>query len=195
MRTRGAAPTAAVTADPPVALFRLRDLAGGRPATASSAAAGAEAGKAVDSDPATHWTSAAGDAAPWWQVDLGAVQWVHRVAVAWEPVYGSAYDVQVSRDAQTLRAVAEVTVNAAQDVRTTIPSRRARYGRIGVRTRTGASVAFGEVGVMGLAGGAAPPRGAACDPVEAVPAPCVDVRSVVRQRVVRGVSDADVVVP
>ena len=195
MRTRRAATTAAVTADPPVTLFRLQDLAVGRPAIASSAAAGSEAGKALDSDPATHWTSAAGDAAPWWQVDLGAVRWVHRVAVAWEPVYGSGYDVQVSRDAQAWRTVAEVTVNGAQDVRTTIPSRRARYGRIGVRTRTGASVAFGEVGVMGLAGGAAPPRGAACDPVEPVPAPCVDVRSVVRQRVVRGVSDADVVVP
>ena len=97
-----------------------------RPATASSAAARGGQGL-LDSDPATHWTSAAGDVAPWWGSTWGRSGGVHRVAVAWEPVYGSGYDVP-PRDALAWRTVAEVTCSMVpQDLRTTIPTRRARY--------------------------------------------------------------------
>jgi hypothetical protein len=84
-------------------------LSQGRTATASSVEnAGTAAGKAVDGDTGTRWSSAAGDD-QWLQVDLGATASVTRVELAWEAAYAKDYKVQISGDGTTWTDLKSVT--------------------------------------------------------------------------------------
>src|SRR4051812_28993492 len=62
-------------------------LSQGRPATASSTEnSGTPASAAVDGNPATRWSSAAGDP-QWLQIDLGGAATVNQVVLNWERAY------------------------------------------------------------------------------------------------------------
>lgn len=62
------------------------------------------AGKAVDGDPSSRWSSASSDN-QWIQVDLGAARSVARVILRWEAAYGKAYAIQTSTDGATWTTV------------------------------------------------------------------------------------------
>ena len=55
---------------------------------------------AVDGDLTTRWSSAFVDPS-WITVDLGVAQTINQVILRWENAYGTAYQIQVSNDAQT----------------------------------------------------------------------------------------------
>jgi hexosaminidase len=77
------------------------DLAQGRPATASSTETpDFPAANATDGDLGTRWSSQYTDPT-WLQVDLGSVQTVNRVVLAWEAAYGKNYQIQISNDGTT----------------------------------------------------------------------------------------------
>ncbi|WP_157597314.1 discoidin domain-containing protein [Streptacidiphilus rugosus] len=81
------------------------DLAQGRPATASSVETpDFPAGNATDGDTGTRWSSQYVDPT-WLQVDLGSVQTVNRVVLAWEAAYGKNYQIQMSTDGSTWTTV------------------------------------------------------------------------------------------
>ncbi len=79
-----------------------KDLAAGRPVTASSVQDPAlyKPEGAVDGDDATRWSSAASDP-QWIAVDLGSVTPVSHVLLNWETAYAAAYSIQVSLDGKT----------------------------------------------------------------------------------------------
>ncbi|MFD7992122.1 beta-1,3-glucanase family protein [Streptomyces mexicanus] len=86
-------------------------LSRGRPATASSTESAAyPASAAVDGDPGTRWSSAFADP-QWIQVDLGSVQQITRVTLAWEAAYATAYQIQTSTDARTWTTVYSTTTS------------------------------------------------------------------------------------
>ena len=96
-------------------------------------------GFAVDGDTTTRWASAEGSDPQWIAVDLGAVQQVCRVVLAWETAYATAFQVQTSLDAQTwVTAYATTTgpggtqtidfVATARYVRVYGTARTTRYG-------------------------------------------------------------------
>ncbi len=78
-----------------------------KPAVASSfqndgACGSCTAAKALDFDPATRWATSTttGWVDPGWiYVDLGATAAIHRVVLQWDPAYATAYQIQVSGDA------------------------------------------------------------------------------------------------
>ncbi|MEZ0092187.1 family 20 glycosylhydrolase [Streptacidiphilus sp. EB129] len=77
------------------------DLAQGRPTTASSVETpDFPPGNATDGNPTTRWSSLYTDPT-WLQVDLGSVQTVNRVVLAWEAAYGKDYQIQMSDDGST----------------------------------------------------------------------------------------------
>ncbi len=80
-------------------LLAVACLALGRPTTASSVEPTTtyEGRFATDGDGATRWSSGYDDVG-WIQVDLGSVQPVNRVRLAWEPTHARAYQVQVPAD-------------------------------------------------------------------------------------------------
>jgi beta-glucanase (GH16 family) len=72
-----------------------------RPASASSVeATGFEAGKAVDGNSSTRWSSVFADN-QWLAVDLGSTKSLDRVVLRWEAAYGRSYKIQVSNDGTT----------------------------------------------------------------------------------------------
>ena len=83
-------------------------LAVGRPVKASSELTkdgqSYPAAYAADGDPGTRWSSEFSDP-QWLMVDLGTVQVVTQVELAWEAAYGKAYRIEVSVDEQTWREV------------------------------------------------------------------------------------------
>lgn len=77
------------------------DLAAGRPVFASSVEGDAYgAANAVDGNPATRWSSAFSDP-QWLAVDLGMRTRVEEVVLSWETAFATAFELQVSDDAQT----------------------------------------------------------------------------------------------
>ncbi|MET9618417.1 family 20 glycosylhydrolase [Kitasatospora indigofera] len=81
------------------------DLAEGRPTTASSVEVSSfPAVNATDGSLGTRWSSQAVDPS-WLQVDLGSVQTVNRVVLAWEAAYGKDYQLQMSNDGTTWTTV------------------------------------------------------------------------------------------
>ncbi|WP_147463538.1 discoidin domain-containing protein [Cellulomonas triticagri] len=114
-----------------------RDVAVGKPVTASSAENdGLRPAAAVDGDPVTRWSSAAADD-QWIAVDLGEVVPVDRVELDWERAAAADYRVQVRATADAAwTTVATVTsggegtaVHVTEDV-------RARYVRVLAGGRT-----------------------------------------------------------
>jgi F5/8 type C domain/Glycosyl hydrolases family 16 len=86
-----------------------RELSYARPATASSYqddgnCPACTPAKAVDNDPATRWATSdvTGWVDPGWiYIDLGATATVHSVILQWDPAYATAFQIQVSPDANT----------------------------------------------------------------------------------------------
>ncbi|MFE2757767.1 discoidin domain-containing protein [Actinosynnema sp. NPDC059335] len=85
------------------------DVARGKPTTASSHqqvgdGAPFPPANATDGNAATRWASDWSDP-QWVRVDLGAVTTFQHVQLVWEGAYGRAYEIQVSDDGNTWRAV------------------------------------------------------------------------------------------
>lgn len=119
------------------------NLAAGRPAAASSTEwslfGSYTPGKASDGSAGTRWASAWSDN-QWWQVDLGSVRQVGRVAIDWEAAYAKAYRIETSTDGSSWNTAASVTNGrGGTDVAVFTP-RSARYVRMAMTTR---STAYG----------------------------------------------------
>ena len=83
-----------------------KDLAQGRPVTASSVQESYKPEGAVDGDDTTRWSSAFSDP-QWIAVDLGKVTPISHVVLNWETAYASAYSIQVSLDGKTWTDVSQ----------------------------------------------------------------------------------------
>jgi hypothetical protein len=108
------------------------NLAQGRTATASSTESSVAfpASAAVDGNLGTRWSSAFSDP-QWLQVDLGATHSLCKVTLNWETAYATAYQIQVSGDANTWTTVYSTTTGTggAQTLNTTASARYIRvYG-------------------------------------------------------------------
>ncbi|MFF4793480.1 discoidin domain-containing protein [Streptomyces sp. NPDC001276] len=130
----------------------------GKPASASSTEnAGTPASAAFDGDPGTRWSSAFSDP-QWVQVDLGSVQNLCKVDLAWETAYAKEFQIQASANGQswtTLRSVTGATGGTASyDV-----SGSGRYLRVyGTVRSTGYGYSLWEVAVhTESSGGGTPP--------------------------------------
>jgi len=88
----------------------LKDLARGKPATASSTSKnGGTPAEAVDGDPTTMWWSDKAQPDPQWlAVDLGAVRDIGGVAVTWWKAYPKSTVVEVSLEGNTWIDVADI---------------------------------------------------------------------------------------
>ncbi|WP_214416806.1 penicillin acylase family protein [Sphaerisporangium fuscum] len=115
----------------------VANLASGGTATASSTQSSAyPAGKAVDGDPTTRWSSASSDA-QYLQVDLGSARTVARVVLRWEAAYGSAYSLQTSTDGSTWTTVHSTTTGNGGVDNVPLTPTTARYIRMqGVKRGT-----------------------------------------------------------
>lgn len=80
----------------------------GRTATASSTEGPFGAASAVDGNAGTRWSSEAADP-QWIRVDLGSVQDLCRVELAWETAYGRDFRIEASDDGTTWRTLKTVT--------------------------------------------------------------------------------------
>ncbi|WP_248962795.1 discoidin domain-containing protein [Sphaerisporangium perillae] len=129
-----------------------------RPATASSAEnAGMPASAAVDGDPGTRWSSAAGDP-QWLQVDLGSVKSVCKVVLNWEAAYASGFQIQVSDNATSWTSIYTTTTGSggAQTLNVTGSGRYVRM--YGTARATGYGYSLWEFAVY-TSGGTTPPSG------------------------------------
>src|SRR4029079_19331667 len=89
---------------------------------------------ANDGDSSTRWSSNYADG-QWWQVDLGSVETLDRVAVHWDADYAYAYRIQTSTDGTNFTNAASVTRNSAGLAITSFTARDARYVRLAAGTR------------------------------------------------------------
>ncbi|MEU1341795.1 beta-1,3-glucanase family protein [Streptomyces sp. NPDC005827] len=109
-------------------------LSQGRPATASSTEnASFPASAAVDGDTGTRWSSAFADP-QWLQVDLGSVQQLSSVTLAWEAAYAKAFQIQTSTDATTWTTVYSTTTATGGTQNLTVTG-SGRYVRLHGTTR------------------------------------------------------------
>ncbi|MEV4006639.1 discoidin domain-containing protein [Actinomadura sp. NPDC049753] len=105
------------------------DAALNRPATASSTEnASFPASAAVDGDPATRWSSAFSDP-QWLQVDLGTVQEVCQIVLAWESAYARTFQIEVSDDAADWTSLYSTT-NGTGGTQTVNVTGKGRYVRV-----------------------------------------------------------------
>jgi hypothetical protein len=97
-----------------------------------------QAANAVDGDPGTRWASGWSDP-QWLEVDLGAMDTIHKVLLDWEAAYARAFRIQVSANGRTWRTIYATTtgtggaqaLNVAghgQYVRVYGTARATRYG-------------------------------------------------------------------
>ncbi|MET8386462.1 penicillin acylase family protein [Streptosporangium canum] len=113
----------------------VANLAGGKKASASSTQSFLyPASKAVDGDPTTRWSSAAGDD-QYLQVDLGSAATVARTVLRWEAAYGSGYSIQTSSDGSTWTTVHSTTTGNGDVDNVTFSPTTARYVRVRGVTR------------------------------------------------------------
>ncbi|MEV4185052.1 penicillin acylase family protein [Streptosporangium canum] len=113
----------------------VANLAGGKKASASSTQSFLyPASKAVDGDPTTRWSSAAGDD-QYLQVDLGSAMTVARTVLRWEAAYGSGYSIQTSSDGSTWTTVHSTTTGNGDVDNVTFSPTTARYVRVRGVTR------------------------------------------------------------
>jgi F5/8 type C domain/Beta-1,3-glucanase len=124
-------------------------LSQGRPATASSTEnAGTPASAAVDGSTGTRWSSAASDP-QWLQVDLGSVQAVSQVTLAWEAAYAKSFKIQTSSDAAAWTDVYSTTT-ATGGTQTLAVNGSGRYVRMyGTVRATGYGYSLWEFQVYG----------------------------------------------
>jgi hypothetical protein len=139
-----AAVTAARAADPL--------LSQGKPATASSQeGADVSAGKAVDGDAGTRWSSQFSDP-QWLQVDLGATATLSSVSLQWETAYGKSFQIQTSTDATTWTSVYSTTAGTG-GTQTLPVTGTGRYVRMyGTQRGTGYGYSLFEFKVYGTTG-------------------------------------------
>lgn len=105
--------TGAITVVPAVAA--PEPLSQGRPVTTSSTEFDWSTGSnAVDGDPGTRWSSAWSDD-QWISVDLGSVQQIDTVTLAWEAAYASGYRIEVSDDGAGWSAIYTTTSSTGGD--------------------------------------------------------------------------------
>jgi hypothetical protein len=109
------------------------DLAAGRAASADSTEAGHGAALANDTNAATRWCAADGNAGHWWQVDLGSAAAVTGTQIRWEFARVYKYRIAVSTNATTWTTVSDRSANttSAQDQADSFTA-NARYVRITV---------------------------------------------------------------
>ncbi|WP_031167839.1 penicillin acylase family protein [Streptosporangium roseum] len=113
----------------------VTNLAAGKKASASSTQSFLyPASKAVDGDPTTRWSSAAGDD-QYLQVDLGSATTVARTVLRWEAAYGSGYAIQTSSDGSTWTTVHSTTTGNGDVDNVTFSPTTARYVRVRGVTR------------------------------------------------------------
>ncbi|MER5325476.1 penicillin acylase family protein [Streptosporangium roseum] len=113
----------------------VTNLAGGKKASASSVQSFLyPAGRAVDGDPTTRWSSAAGDD-QYLQVDLGSAMTVARTVLRWESAYGTGYSIQTSSDGSTWTTVHSTTTGNGGVDNVTFSPTTARYVRMRGVTR------------------------------------------------------------
>ena len=86
-----------------------------RPTEASSEAPGHPAKFANDADPTTWWQPAAGDAHPWWGVDLENTYRIQRVSITFPTAGNYRYVVQVSPDKTTWTTVDDESASNLTD--------------------------------------------------------------------------------
>ena len=114
--------------------------------TASSTAAGSDAGRAGDRDIGTAWTSDSGGTSAWLRADLGAARPVNEVLVRWGHGWSPDYTVEVSRDGGAYTTVGHAGApgeNSASRIRfATTP---VRYVRITMTGATGFDVTELEI--------------------------------------------------
>jgi hypothetical protein len=131
-------------------------LSQGRPATASTAEGpGTPASAAVDGDPGTRWSSQFTDP-QWLQVDLGSAATITQVVLNWEAAYASAYEIQVSDDAQTWHPIYSTTTSTG-GLQTLSVNSSGRYVRMyGTHRGTGYGYSLWEFQVSGVPAGSGP---------------------------------------
>jgi hypothetical protein len=112
----------------------VTNLAAGRPASASSSQLLLPAGRAVDGDPSTRWSSSWSDNQSI-TVDLGAARAVGRVVLNWEAAYARSYRIDVSTDNATWRTVWSTTAGDGGVDNEDFPATTARYVRMVGLTR------------------------------------------------------------
>jgi beta-glucosidase len=112
-----------------------RNLALGRPVTASSVEKDdTKPENAVDDSMDTRWSSKFSDP-QWISVDLGKVMKVNRVGLRWEAAYASAYTIEVSTDGTTWREVYSTEAGQGEEEMITFDPVDARYVRLTGRKR------------------------------------------------------------
>lgn len=116
-------------ASSPVQVSTVNNLALNKPVTVSSTeTADFVASYAVDGSSTTRWSSLFEDPT-WIYVDLGANYAINRVKTTWETAYATAYQIQVSNDANTWTNVYSTTT-ATGGVNDITVSGTGRYVRI-----------------------------------------------------------------
>jgi hypothetical protein len=109
------------------------------------------AGKAVDGDATTRWSSAFRDP-QWLVVDLGAVSALGRIRLTWEAAYATDYEVQVSSDGLLWTTVEKVT-NGHGDIEEYDLEATGRYVRVrGLKRATRYGYSLWEVEVFDPSG-------------------------------------------
>ena len=125
--------------EPDLGLWRpiedARNLALGKPATATSSAGGTVPGNVTAATTwrnylNTKWTSGTKDD-EWIQVDLGSAKEINRVILKWDSSYAKAFKIQTSADAVAWNDVFSTTTGAARSVTDeTFATTQARYVRM-----------------------------------------------------------------
>ncbi len=106
------------------------DKAAGRPTAASTSRPGNEPGGAVDASSGTRWLSQP-YGTMWWQVDLGRVRSLDRLALNWDSsAWPSKYEISASSDGTTFSLVREVAIGSPGWKVDAFPARKARYVRV-----------------------------------------------------------------
>jgi glucose/arabinose dehydrogenase/PKD repeat protein len=106
------------------------DKAAGRPSTAFTSRAENQPGRAVDGSSSTRWLSLT-YGAMWWQVDLGRMRSVDRVALNWdESAWPTKYEISTSPDGTNFSLAREVTIGKPGWTVDPFAARRARYLRV-----------------------------------------------------------------
>ncbi|MCA2211760.1 serine/threonine protein kinase [Jidongwangia harbinensis] len=114
-----------------------RNLALGRPVTASSTEGSAwSAARAVDGDPQSRWGSAWSDV-QWLRIDLGTRRQITEIVLRWEHAHAVAYRVEVSADGTDWTSVYRTSTGEGGDVTVRTDGVPGRYVRMSATERSG----------------------------------------------------------
>ncbi|MFH0879923.1 MAG: discoidin domain-containing protein [Lentisphaerota bacterium] len=113
--------------------------------TASTAEGGQDAGKAVDRDAVTRWSSEFSDP-QWWMVDFGREQVIGRIRILWEKACSAEYKIFLSNDGKDWSEVFHEVNGSGGESLISFPARPARFVKIeSIRRATQWGVSFFEV--------------------------------------------------